>query len=234
MRKGESALCRLIPDKSVMTTPNYFFRKEKYMLDDASGCISNSFLNLSKDEWYSIPNVQRNRAFARFERADGIWTLLSDQRFFQSEEINSYNGGIQREFQAIDKRLIESRILQKMGEEQASMMGLKDMPMRVNVHQMQIVAIGADASCQATPEGIHRDGHDYVSIVFWRRENVRGGISRVYNESLECKAEFELDEAGEAILINDRIGYHEVTSFDAIDPNKAAFREVFVFDWNKL
>ena len=217
-----------------MTTSNYFFRKEKLILEDSSGCISNSFLNLSKDEWYTIPNVQRNRAFARFERADGLWTLLSDQRFFQSEKINSYIGGIQREFQAIDKRLIESGILQKSGEEQASMMGLKDIPMRVNVHQMQIVAIGDGASCQATPEGIHRDGHDYISIVFWRRENVVGGISRVYNEALECKAEFELDEAGEAILINDRIGYHEVTSFQAKDLNKAAYREVFVFDWNLL
>ena len=56
----------------------------------------------------------------------------------------------------------------------------------------------------------------------------------MYNEALECKAEFELDEAGEAILINDRIGYHEVTSFQAKDLNKAASREVFVFDWNEL
>ena len=113
-------------------------------------------------------------------------------------------------------------------------MGLKNIPMQVNVHQMQVVSKGSDASCEATPEGIHRDGHDYVSIVFWRRENVVGGISRVYNEALECSAEFELQQAGEAILINDRIGYHEVTSFQAQDPNKPALREVFVFDWNEL
>lgn len=217
-----------------MTSPNYFFRKEKFLLDDSSGCISNSFLNLTQDEWYKVPNVRRNRAFARFERTNGHWKLLSDQRFFQSEEINSYNGGIQREFQAIDKRLLESEILQKLGEQQVCMMGLKDNPLQVNVHQMQVVSNGAGASCQATPEGIHRDGHDYVSIVFWRRENIVGGISRVYNEALECNAEFELKEAGEAILINDRIGYHEVTPFQANDLNHEASREVFVFDWNEL
>ena len=73
------------------------------MLDDSSGYISNSFLNLSKDDWYTIPNVHRNRAFARFERANGLWKVLSDQTFFQSQEINSYNGGIKREFQVIEK-----------------------------------------------------------------------------------------------------------------------------------
>jgi hypothetical protein len=79
---------------------------------------------------------------------------------------DSYNGGIQREFQLMDKQLLESGILQELGENQAEMMGLQAVPMQVNIHQMQVVSNSSGASCEATPEGIHRDGHEYVSIVF--------------------------------------------------------------------
>src|SRR3546814_11057592 len=49
----------------------------------------------------------------------------------------------------------------------------------VEVHQFRIEAALAEAG-QPTPEGVHRDGVDYVMVLLVRRENIASGTTTIH------------------------------------------------------
>lgn len=96
----------------------------------------------------------------------------------------------------------------------------------LEVHQFRIEA-RIDKPGLPTPEGMHRDGVDFVMVVLVRRENVREGITQLVVDGIAGPA-FTLSEPMEAVFLDDRRVQHGVTPIIACDPGKAAYRDVLV------
>lgn len=196
--------------------------------------IGRSFAELNKDPWYHLGGAQRLRAMTKFSRVDGAWKRLEDQSFYQSAGINRYNGGVQRTFNPIDETCVPESFLFSLAQRQSRLFGIEEGDWQLNVHQIRIqTTCGSEAEGLSTPEGIHRDGHDFIAMMLWKRTNVRGAASRIYDLDLNLLEERTLEHRGEGVLLNDRQCMHAVTPFYPEDPSDVATRDVFIFDWNQ-
>jgi hypothetical protein len=98
----------------------------------------------------------------------------------------------------------------------------------VHLHQVrQITHYNHEA--HNSPEGIHRDGCDYIVSAFvLSRENVIGGESIIYNENKELQYKTILNNQ-EGIYQEDRQQWHYVTPIN-IHKDKIGFRDLLGID----
>jgi hypothetical protein len=104
--------------------------------------------------------------------------------------------------------------------------------MRVTLHQMLTYADSPDGR-EPAPEGTHQDGSPFiVSALVIERQNVVGGVSRVYyNKNDGLALEYELPP-GYGILQSDTHNeyWHQVTAVYPLDPAQIAYRSILGLD----
>ncbi|HVJ70821.1 MAG TPA: 2OG-Fe dioxygenase family protein, partial [Sphingomicrobium sp.] len=98
---------------------------------------------------------------------------------------------------------------------------------RIEVHQFRIEA-RADLAGEPTPEGVHRDGVDYVLVLMVDRSNIASGTTTIHRNDGETLGSFTLTEAFDAALVDDARVFHGVTPVTALDPALPAHRDVLV------
>lgn len=76
-------------------------------------------------------------------------------------------------------------------------------------HQFRIDT--TDGIGRPTPEGAHRDGVDYVAILFVGRANIKGGESRVFDAGGPFGQRFTLSQPWTLVLLDDERIVHETT-----------------------
>ncbi|MDA1209242.1 MAG: 2OG-Fe dioxygenase family protein [bacterium] len=83
------------------------------------------------------------------------------------------------------------------------------------VHQVRVLSF-ADKLGEATPEGIHDDGHDFFAVVMMRRKNVQGAMSRVWSKDQQDSpiAQHTLLEPLDTLFVHDRAVLHDTTSLE--------------------
>ena len=97
----------------------------------------------------------------------------------------------------------------------------------VEVHQFRIEAQGFLAG-KPTPEGMHRDGVDYVLVLLVHRRNIDSGTTMIGDDEQGFFSSFTLTEPFDSALLDDHRVFHGVTEVKAHDPNKPAYRDVLV------
>mgnify|MGYP000034515066 CR=1 FL=1 len=218
------------------TREMHFFNPmdHRQIASEEVGRIHQSFDRLAEDPWFCMKGSRRLRAMSKFSWHDTQWKQLEDTSFFQSESINRYNGGVQRNFPPIDDSFVASSFLMDLAFDQAQLLGIAGGEWVINVHQIRVQThCNPDAEGLSTPEGIHQDGHDFIGIVLWNRSNIVGGASRIYDESKSLLKELSLKQRGDTLLLNDRVCFHAVTPFYPQSPEFAATRDIFILDWNQ-
>ncbi len=90
----------------------------------------------------------------------------------------------------------------------------------------------AEEAGNPSPEGIHRDGADFILIMVLKRENITGGVNHIYDDAKRLLFGSVLTEAGDAILIDDQSVWHGVSEIYPIDVNKPAYRDVLVLTFH--
>jgi len=98
---------------------------------------------------------------------------------------------------------------------------------RVEVHQFRIEA-RADEAGEPTPEGIHRDGVDFVLVLLVDRVNIERGTTTIHAPDGRELGQFTLTHAFDAALVDDHRVFHGVTSVVPQDPRQPAHRDVLV------
>ena len=110
--------------------------------------------------------------------------------------------------------------------------GLVSQKFKVTAHQMLTYA-DADRGGEPAPEGIHQDGSDFIiSALVVERQNVTGGVSKVfYTENRDLALEVELQQ-GDGILQSDvDLGlWHGVTAVYLDDPEREGYRSIIGLD----
>jgi hypothetical protein len=102
----------------------------------------------------------------------------------------------------------------------------------VEIHQFRIEARPGEEG-RPTPEGMHRDGVDWVLVLMVRRENVRSGETTIYDDTKRPLGSFTLTEPLDAAFVDDSRVYHGVTPVQPIDPALPAFRDVLVVTFRR-
>ena len=104
----------------------------------------------------------------------------------------------------------------------------------IEAHQFRIKAQPNDIG-KPTPEGIHRDGVDFVLMAIINRRNITGGLTKIYNLEKKLKNQFLLDTFLDIALVDDHQVYHSVTEIQVEDVQKSdiGLRDVLVITFKK-
>ncbi len=97
----------------------------------------------------------------------------------------------------------------------------------IEVHQFRIEASANEAG-QPTPEGLHRDGVDYVLVLMIRRQNIKSGTTTIHALDRKLLGSFTLAAPFDAALVEDARVMHGVTPVTPLDPTAPAYRDVLV------
>ena len=97
----------------------------------------------------------------------------------------------------------------------------------IEMHQFRIEADAARAG-QPTPEGLHRDGVDYVLVLLVNRRNIASGVTGIHNLDGPSLGSFTLTDPLDAAFVDDQRVAHGVTPVEPLEPGQPAYRDVLV------
>ena len=194
--------------------------------------FADSWNDLPVDTYMADHGRYRRRRHALYSvDAQGQVSRLPAQPHYQALDYNPINGGIERWFEPVRPDLGEGAsmlaVLGYCARLFAEVDASPGLAWRVEVHQFRIEAQG-DSVGLPTPEGMHRDGVDYVLVLLIRRSNVRSGTTLIGSPDGGFRSSFTLAATFDAALVDDHRVYHGVTPVEAIDPAQPAWRDVLV------
>ena len=204
---------------------------------EAHGALSDwnrfaaSWDDLARDEHLPEGHRYRSRRHATLSAKAGTdaFTVEAHQPHYQSLEYNPLVGGIERWFEPMRPAMVESASFRSIVAFCLRFFG----PMQpaadwhVECHQFRIEA-RPDAAGKPTPEGVHRDGVDFVLVLLVNRVNIASGTTTVHDLDGKLLGSFTLTDPLDSALVHDTRVKHGVTEVRPIDPSKPAYRDVLV------
>jgi len=190
---------------------------------------------LGPDHYLERTGRARRRRHGVFRWADGTLAREPHQPHFQSLAYNPLQGDVDRWFEPILPEVGESASLRAvLGFACAFFDALAAgvAAWRIEVHQFRIEA-RLDAAGEPTPEGVHRDGVDYVLVLMVDRANIASGTTTIHSANGSLLGSFTLTDPLDAALVDDARVFHGVTPVTALDPAKPAHRDVLVVTLRK-
>ena len=205
----------------------------------ASGPLSDwdafraSWNDLALDTYMADGGRYRRRRHAVFAVDDNAIVRMPHQPHYQSLDYNTLNGGIPRWFEPITDG--DGPSLHTIIEFCQRLFGsLVPAPIRwhVEVHQFRIEA-RPDVKGLPTPEGLHRDGVDYVLVLLVNRQNIGSGTTTIHGLDRRLLGSFTLTEPCDAALVDDARVFHGVTPVEPVDLDLPAYRDVLVVTFRR-
>jgi hypothetical protein len=194
-----------------------------------------SWNELPVDEYMADHGRYRRRRHAAYAvAADGAIARLPPRPHYQAIDYNPLNGGVERWFEEIAPAIAAGETLGTVLAWCAALFGAlaPQLEWLVEVHQFRIEAAGADAG-QPTPEGMHRDGVDYVLVLLVHRYNIDSGTTMIGTAADGFFDSFTLTDPFDAALVDDHRVFHGVTPVRAHEPAQPAHRDVLVVTFKK-
>ena len=190
--------------------------------------LAHSWNDLGPDLYMADGGRYRRRRHATFRCRKGVFTRKPHQPHFQSRDYNPLNGDVQRWFDPVKQRVVDNDVTRAIFAFCARTFD-PDLAREwhVEMHQFRIETQEGHVG-RPTPEGLHRDGVDWVFVMLVDRQNVREGVTRIGAPNGTPLGEFTLVEPGDTVLIDDRRILHGVTEIHAIDPALPAWRDALV------
>jgi hypothetical protein len=195
--------------------------------------FADSWNDLGTDTYMADGGRYRRRRYAAFSAGAGGLRRKAHQPHYQSRDYNALNGGIARWFEPIKPEIgahpAMVAVLQACLEIFTACTRPDARPenWHVEVHQFRIETRAGEAG-QPTPEGLHRDGVDWVLVLLVHRRNVASGETSIHDLAKHHLGSFTLAEPMEAALVDDDRVYHGVTAVTPIDAAAPAYRDVLV------
>jgi hypothetical protein len=181
------------------------------------------FSNLPVDPY--IKGNYRYRRLSRFIVSDNELIKLPHGFLYQSKDYNPLMGDIKREFEELEDALIELDEFKKMILAFSDSCKLHP-EAEIGIHQIRTTCSPMNFGNPA-PEGIHRDGTDFIGIFSIDRDNIQGGQTHLYMEKKDKPVFRKVLNPGELLLVNDHEFFHFTTPIKPIY-NAAGTRDVFV------
>jgi hypothetical protein len=195
-----------------------------------------SWAALGPDTFMADGGRYRRRRYAVFAAADqGPITREAHQPHYQGREYNALNGGIERWFDPVEPAVAEGATctaVLRFCRDAFAAAAPSPRPWHIEMHQFRIEAKPGTAG-KPTPEGMHRDGVDYVLVMMIKRTNIQRGETIMADAAQRPRGRFTLTEPMESVLLDDHHVFHGVTPVEAIDPEQPAYRDVLVVTFRR-
>lgn len=190
-----------------------------------------SWNNMPLDEYMADGGRYRRRLYATLSAENGSAEIQLEphQPHYQGTEYNRLNGGVARIFEPIRPEIIAGSTMQnvlKFAQKIFSVLK-PEAAWHIEAHQFRIEAHLGEIG-KPTPEGVHRDGVDYVLVMMVHRENISSGTTTMHDTEENTLDSFTLTQPFDAAIVDDRRRMHGVTPIIPIDPSKPAYRDVLV------
>jgi hypothetical protein len=199
-------------------------------LDDWAAFAA-SWNDLAPDSYLAASGRHRRRRHATFAVVTGGDVQRQPhQPHYQSLQYNHLQGDIRRWFEPVLPAIADGASLRTILEFCRDCFGALAPATRqwhVEVHQFRIEARAGEAG-EPTPEGVHRDGVDYVLVLLIDRENIESGTTTIHAPDGTVLGSFTLRHALDAALVEDARVLHGVTAVTPLDPARPAHRDVLV------
>lgn len=198
--------------------------------------FADSWGRLGLDQYMADGGSYRRRRHAVYAAtAPDQLSRQPHQPHYQSRDYNSLNGGIARWFEPIEPAIANSASLHSILHWcQSSFAALAPTVAvwQIEVHQFRIEArVGQPG--MPTPEGMHRDGVDYVLVLLVRRDNIASGTTTIHAPDGHDLGSFTLTLPFDATLIDDHRVFHGVTAVQPLDSEQPAYRDVLVVTFRR-
>lgn len=195
--------------------------------------------DLPVDEYSVSMRCQRYRRFGRFlfDPLSGRLSVCPARPFVQAKTYNALYGGVERRFVPLLPGTSNSPLLHELIRFDFEHLPVSDKEKisvwEIGVHQIAIRPMESSPG-NATPEGIHQDGHDFVAMHLFKRENVTGGVSRLFDLKQQPIGEVVLTDTLDTLIIKDVALFHEVSLIAQKELGRMASRNMLLLDFNCL
>jgi hypothetical protein len=192
--------------------------------------FAESWNDLEVDTYMADGGRYRRRRYAVYAAATATVHRASHQPHYQALDYNPLNGGIARWYTPIALDVGDGATMRTILSFVRSFFGAlapQTRGWRIEAHQFRIEA-AQGAEGQPTPEGLHRDGVDYVLVLLIHRRNIASGTTTIHGLEGQHLGGFTLTDPLDAALLDDTRVYHGVTPVQALDPSVPAYRDVLV------
>lgn len=201
----------------------------KHVLSDWNE-FKRSWDRLPLDGYVADGGRYRRRRYSVYNVTEAGIERQPHQPHYQSRDYNPLHGGIERWFKPVEERISVGPSLQtilRLCQRIFGALAPGTACWHAEVHQFRIEARDNMAG-RPTPEGLHRDGVDYVLVLLIQRHNVASGITSIHAPDGHGLGAFTLTEPYDAALLDDTRVLHGVTPIYPIDPKQPAYRDVLV------
>jgi hypothetical protein len=200
--------------------------------------FAHSWDDLGVDAYMADGGRYRRRRFACFRAtAEGI-VRKPHQPHYQSRDYNPLNGGLERWFEPVtDSAASHPALRAILATCHRLFERLTPPPVRppvwhVEIHQFRIEARPGQEG-RPTPEGMHRDGVDWVLVLLVSRVNIISGETTIGDLAHRPLGSFTLTEPLDAAFTDDNRVFHGVTPVTALDPARPGHRDVLVVTFRR-
>src|SRR5262249_25912078 len=176
--------------------------------------------------------------FGVFRAAPTGITRKPHQPHYQSRDYNTLNGGVERWFEPVTEAVARHPALTAILHacqalfDRMTPAELRPEAWHVQIHKSGIGA-GLGEEGRPPPEGMHREGVDWVLVLMVRRENVASGETTIYALVKRPLGSFTLTAPLDSALVDDSRVYHGVTPVEPLDPRHPAYRDVLVVTFRR-
>jgi hypothetical protein len=194
--------------------------------------------DLGVDTFMADGGRYRRRRFAAFAASAAGLERKPHQPHYQSRDYNALNGGVARWFDPVTEEAAAHPAMHAILTTCHRLFdALTPEPLRPRVWHVEIhqFRIETDPEHQGlpTPEGMHRDGVDWVLVMLVRRENIASGETRMEDVAHRSLGSFTLTEPMDAAVVDDDRVFHGVTPLGRLDPARPAYRDVLVVTFRR-
>ena len=186
--------------------------------------------DLGLDTYMADGGRYRKRRHAAYAVSAAGVERKPPQPHYQSRDYNALNGGVERWFAPVADSPALFAVLRTCHD---LFNRLTPLPAwHAEVHQFRIEA-RPGAEGRPTPEGMHRDGVDWVLVLMVNRENIAEGTTTIHALDGTTLGSFTLRTPMDAALVDDNRVFHGVTPVRAEDPARPAHRDVLVVTFRR-
>lgn len=188
--------------------------------------------NLKLDSYMGDGGTYRHRRYGQFYKParSALFNLLPHEPYAQSKMVNTLNGGVIRRFHPLTTTFVVSPVLQDilffMSEIYDGVVG-SESNWNIKLHPYRILASEEQVGKPA-PEGLHRDGVDFIASLLIRRHKVNGGVTTITDKAGRLLTSMTLEKPFDIVMANDEQTMHDVTEITPVENETSAFRDVLV------
>ena len=200
--------------------------------------FARSWDDLGVDTYMADGGRYRRRRFAVFRATPEGIVRKPHQPHYQSRDYNPLNGDIERWFEPVSDVIATHPALRAILETCYQLFhGLTPAKSRppawhVELHQFRIEA-RAGVEGRPTPEGMHRDGVDWVLVLLVNRVNIESGETTIADLRKRPLGSFTLTQPLDAAITDDNRVFHGVTPVTPLDPAHPGHRDVLVVTFRR-